>query len=126
MPASEARILANQANAKLSTGPRTAEGKERSRANALKHGLTGAGVVLPEADAAEVERRAAAPGGDDETFRKTLASFFALERRAAALEARYLEPAPTPPSKAPGRFDLTNLTPIDDIFDVPIAIGRRR
>src|SRR6516162_4198850 len=60
MPASEARILANQANAKLSTGPKTAEGKEQSRANALKHGLTGAGVVLPEADAAEVERRAAA------------------------------------------------------------------
>ena len=34
--------------------------RKRSRANALKHGLTGAGIVLPEADAAEVERRAAA------------------------------------------------------------------
>jgi hypothetical protein len=60
MPASEAQIRANQANSKLSTGPRTTEGKEISRANALKHGLTGAGIVLPEADAAEVERRAAA------------------------------------------------------------------
>jgi hypothetical protein len=57
MAASEARILANRQNASRSTGPRTAEGKERSRGNALKHGLTGAGVVLPNEDAAEVDRR---------------------------------------------------------------------
>ena len=60
MPASEARIRANQRNALLSTGPKTAEGKEKSRANSLKHGLTGSGVVMPEGDAAEVERRAVA------------------------------------------------------------------
>ena len=52
MPVSEARIAANRANAARSTGPKTAEGKEKSRANALKHGLTGSGVVLAEADAA--------------------------------------------------------------------------
>ena len=56
MPTSEARILANQANAQRSTGPKTDAGKERSRQNSLKHGLTGAGIVLPEADAAKVER----------------------------------------------------------------------
>jgi RecG-like helicase len=59
MPASEARIAANRENSKRSTGPTTEEGKVRSRANSLKHGLTGAGVVLVEADAAEVERRSA-------------------------------------------------------------------
>jgi len=58
MTTSEARIQANRMNAQRSSGPKTSEGKERSRANALKHGLTGDGVVLPQADAAEVERRA--------------------------------------------------------------------
>src|SRR4051794_32206837 len=60
MPASEARIRANQASALLSTGPKTAEGKERSRRNGLKHGLTGEGVVIHAEDVAEVERRCAA------------------------------------------------------------------
>jgi hypothetical protein len=42
------------------------------------------------------------------------------------LEARYSELAPIPPSKAPGRLEPACLTPIDGIFDVPFAIGRRR
>jgi hypothetical protein len=57
MPTSEAQIRANQQNALKSTGPRTPEGKEQSRQNALKHGLTGEGVVLAVEDSAEVERR---------------------------------------------------------------------
>ena len=45
--ATEAQIAANRANSLLSTGPRTPGGKDRSRRNALKHGLCSS-VVLPE------------------------------------------------------------------------------
>jgi len=45
--ASTAQILANQANAAKSTGPKTAEGKDASRRNALKHGLAAEKLVLP-------------------------------------------------------------------------------
>ena len=57
MATSEARILANRRNATLSKGPVSELGKIRSRANSLKHGMTGAGIVLAERDAAVVEAR---------------------------------------------------------------------
>jgi hypothetical protein len=56
MPATEAQILANRKNAQLSSGPKTAEGKLASRGNAVTHGLT-ATTVMPQREAAEVERR---------------------------------------------------------------------
>ncbi len=56
MICSPARIEANRKNALKSTGPRTPEGKARSRANALKHGLC-ASVVVPE-DAQAIQARA--------------------------------------------------------------------
>src|SRR5438067_1899434 len=60
MPSSNARTRANRQNAKKSTGPRSAEGKARSRANSVKHGLSGEGVcLLPEDEAAVAERLAA-------------------------------------------------------------------
>jgi hypothetical protein len=55
--ATELQILANRANAQKSRGPTTNEGKLASRCNALKHGLSGEGVVLPPAEEAEVEKR---------------------------------------------------------------------
>jgi len=64
MPTSAARIAANQNNAAHSTGPTTPEGKERSRANSLKHGLTGQGIVVPAEELAEVDRRAESFGAD--------------------------------------------------------------
>jgi hypothetical protein len=38
--ATEKQIAANRANAKLSTGPRTAAGKQKSSRNAYRHGLS--------------------------------------------------------------------------------------
>jgi hypothetical protein len=46
--ATAAQVLANRENARQSTGPRTAEGKQRSAANATKHGLSSAFTVLPD------------------------------------------------------------------------------
>ena len=44
---SESKLRANQANARRSTGPRSAAGKAASRFNALKHGLCAAQAVMP-------------------------------------------------------------------------------
>jgi len=44
--ASPAQINANQANAQLSTGPRTAAGKARVAQNAVRHGLTARHLVI--------------------------------------------------------------------------------
>jgi hypothetical protein len=49
-PISPERLEANRQNAKHSTGPRTEEGKQRSRLNASRHGLTAQVRLLPEAE----------------------------------------------------------------------------
>src|SRR3954471_15071403 len=49
---SERRLAANRANAQLSTGPTTSEGKAKSSLNAVKTGLTGRTVLLSSEDAA--------------------------------------------------------------------------
>ncbi len=45
------RAAINRRNAQKSTGPRTPEGKNRSKFNALKHGMTAQTLVLPDEDA---------------------------------------------------------------------------
>jgi hypothetical protein len=44
---STGRIEANQKNAQLSTGPRSNEGKARTRLNALRHGFRSKSALLP-------------------------------------------------------------------------------
>jgi hypothetical protein len=55
-PASIDRSAINRANAAKSTGPRTEAGKQRSKLNALRHGLTGQTIVLPTEDHAAYQR----------------------------------------------------------------------
>lgn len=52
----DAQLAANRANAELSTGPTSPEGKLKSSHNALKTGLTGRTVVLPADDVAAYEK----------------------------------------------------------------------
>ena len=54
--ATQAQVDANRRNAAHSTGPKTEEGKERSRMNGLTHGLTASVVASPER-AGQVETR---------------------------------------------------------------------
>ena len=53
--ASENQVAANRQNAAKSTGPKTAQGKQVARMNALKHGLQAERVVIPGEDPEEFE-----------------------------------------------------------------------
>jgi hypothetical protein len=52
---SAAQLAANRANAQLSHGPTSSEGRKKVSQNALKTGLTGEQVLLPTDDAARYE-----------------------------------------------------------------------
>jgi hypothetical protein len=56
MASSEAPVIANRQNSLKSTGPKTPEGKEKSRADALKHGLCS--TILVSEDLEAVSERA--------------------------------------------------------------------
>ena len=69
-----AQIAANRANAQLSTGPVTPEGKARSSQNALRHGLTATRLVVRDDEREEFDAfqqdllDELAPQGAVETF----------------------------------------------------------
>jgi hypothetical protein len=74
--ATERQVASNQRNALLSTGPTTPEGKARSRANALKHGLAADTLVIDSIEADFAERKAEW----EQTYKPTTAEGrFALE-----------------------------------------------
>lgn len=52
---SERKLAANRANAQLSTGPRTPEGKRKSSRNAMKHGLLSEQILLDHDEADEFD-----------------------------------------------------------------------
>jgi hypothetical protein len=92
--ASDRRSAANRRNGRLSTGPRTPEGKARSSQNAVTHGLTAQHALLPNEDVSEFERfrfdvhRELDPRGAVEIrLVETAASLMWRLRRVPAFEA---------------------------------------
>ena len=88
MSPSAARQTANAANALLSTGPRTPEGKTRSSENATKHGLTAKDLVIAPEEREEFDELLAgfqvdiAPQGElqQTLFNELVASAWNLRR----------------------------------------------
>ena len=114
MPTDRTEI--NRANAQLSTGPKTEEGKQRSRFNARKHNLTGQTLISSEEDLQnyfDCSARLIADLRPEGEFEKRLAQSLADAQwqldRARAIETNLLFQLATP--HLPADADAT--TPID-------------
>lgn len=95
---SSKQIEANRNNASRSTGPRTATGKDRSRRNAVRHGLTAETVIATLEDAEDYKAFEAAVTTDfnpetavERELVLRLASLLWRLRRAASIETGMFE-----------------------------------
>ncbi len=102
----------NRANAQLSTGPATEEGKATTSQNALKHGLTSLKPYLPveETDyntyAAERLIRLAPETTDERDLAQTITDIEWRLKRIPSLEARLFEDNDTDPHKTIRSLDV--------------------
>src|SRR5262245_35185545 len=119
--ASEKQILANQQNAKHSTGPRTESGKRRSRRNAIRHGLTVETVIDTLENAADYKafERAIKSDYSPQTaiecqLASRLASLLWRPRRAVMVERGLLnmqaETIQNPCSRPTSEYDVDRLS----------------
>ena len=96
--ASEKQVVANRANAKRSTGPKTVAGKALSRMNAHKHGLTAETIVIGDEDPkafdmlrAELEEEYNPRPGIESELVERLAVLMWRMRRIPIFEAALIE-----------------------------------
>jgi hypothetical protein len=101
MSISPAQLAANQANAQLSTGPRTEAGKARSSQNAIKHGLFSRQLLLPGEDpnalasfrSSVLKRLAPRDLLELQVVEQYISSSWKLRRLEAAEQEAYLDEA---------------------------------
>ena len=110
------QIEANRRNALKSTGPITPEGKERSRCNAVRHGLTAETVIVAVEDVEDYQSFEAAVTADyDAEFAVErelvlrLASVLWRLRRATGIETALFESVTEGPHKQDSRPTPENL-----------------
>ncbi len=94
----EARLAANRANAQLSTGPTSVEGKAISSQNNFRHGLTGAFKVLATENQEDFDQLLAALRDEHQPSTPTedilvskMAEHYWLSRRAQSLQDLNIE-----------------------------------
>ena len=112
------QIEANRRNALKSTGPTSPEGKERSRCNAVRHGLTAETVIAALEDVEDYQAFEAAVISDynaesavERELVHRLASVLWRLRRATGIESAFFESVTTEASKL--EHGHSPLTPIE-------------
>src|ERR1035437_7794664 len=97
------QIEANRRNALKSTGPTTPEGKERSRCNALRHGLTAETVIATLEDAEDYQAFEATVTAAESAVERELVLRLAKVlwrlRRATGIETAIFESVTAEPGK---------------------------
>ena len=119
-----AQVIANRANAQLSTGPSSAVGKAASSRNALKFGIHAKALVIPGEDPEELEeltagyeRDLAPVGAVETTLVETMVRAAWLMRRVTRIEAEVVH-ARLAAQENPGPH------PLGDIYIDDAAAGK--
>jgi hypothetical protein len=142
---SQEKLEANRRNAQRSTGPKTEQGKNQSRLNALKHGVLSSSVVVTKGEGAEDPaefdellgnlRQDLAPAGAlEEMLVEKIAVCWWRQKRALRCEAGLIRRAFVPDSSAEldemfssmGHGPSPKLASIKDHHSLPLGVDLDR